>query len=108
MSDATDSLLARFASKLESSGFVVLPRTNDDEVDVIKDGHRLCLHFSEKELQRSLQDGHEDALIVWGPEVTVEESLARFMTIHLEESLATAPDESVDGRWTYTRGFFVR
>ena len=108
MSDATDSLLSRFAGKLESSGYVVLPRTNDHEVDVIKDGHRLCLVFSEKEPQSSLRDGHEDALIVWGPGVTVEESLARFMTIHLDESLETTIEESIDGRWRYTRGFFRR
>ena len=108
MRDATDSLLSRFAGKLESSGYIVLPRTHDDEVDVIKDGHRLCLVFSEKELQRSLRDGHADALVVWGPGVTVEESLARFVTIHLDESLATTTDENIDGRLRYTRGFFRR
>jgi hypothetical protein len=47
-------------------------------------------------------------LIVWGPGVTVEESLARFMTIHLDESLATTTDENIDGRWRYTGSFFVR
>ena len=108
MSDATDSLLSRLAGKLESSGYTVLPRTNDNEMDVIRDGHRLCLVFSEKELQRSLWDGQEDALIVWGPGVTVEESQARFMTIHLDESLETAVDENIDGRWRYSRGFFRR
>lgn len=108
VSDATDSLLSRLAGKLESSGYTVLPRTNDNEMDVIRDGHRLCLVFSEKELQRSLWDGQEDALIVWGPGVTVEESQARFMTIHLDESLETAVDENIDGRWRYSRGFFRR
>ena len=108
MSEATESLLARFAGKLEATGYVVMPGTNDDELAVAKDGHRLSLLFSKRELERSLRTGQEDALIVWGPGVTVEESLARFMTVHLDESLATTTDENIDGQWRYTGGFFVR
>ena len=108
VSEATGSLLSRFAGKLESSGYVVMSGTEDDELSVAKDGHRFQLLFSTSQLERSLRDGQEDALIVWGPGVTVEESLARFMTIHLDESLATATDANIDGRWRYTGSFFVR
>ena len=66
MSEATDSVLAKFASKLEATGHVVLPGTNDDELVVAKDGHRLVLIFSMRELERSLRTGQEAALIVWG------------------------------------------
>lgn len=108
MSETTDSLLALFAGKLESMGYVVTPGTSDDELEVAKDGHRLVLLFPTWQLERSLRTGEEGALIVWGPGVTVEESLARFMTIHLDESLATTTDENIDGRWRYTGSFFVR
>jgi hypothetical protein len=108
VSEATNSVLAKFASKLSATGYVVMPRTNDDELVVAKDGHQLLLLFSVRELERSLRTGQEAALIVWGPGVTVEESLARFMTIHLDESLATTTDENIDGRWRYTGSFFVR
>jgi hypothetical protein len=64
--------------------------------------------FSTRQLERSLRTGQETALIVWGPGVTVEESLARLMTIHLDESLATTTDENIDGRWRYTGSFFIR
>jgi hypothetical protein len=108
VSDATNSLLFRFAGKLESSGYVVTPGTQDDELVVAKDGHHLVLLFSKTQLERELRTGEEDAQIVWGPGVTVEESLARFMTIHLDESLATTTDHNIDGRWRYTGSFFAR
>lgn len=108
MSEGTNSLLSRFARKLESSGYVVTPGTKDDELAIAKGGHHLVLHFSATQLERELHTGEEDALIVWGPGVTVEESLARFMMIHLDESLATTTDDNIDGRWRYTGSFFVR
>lgn len=108
VSEATDSLLLRFAGKLESSGYVVTPGAKDDELAIAKDGHHLVLLFSTTQLERELRTGEEDALIVWGPGVTVEESLARFMTIHLDESLATTTAEHIDGRWRHTGSFFVR
>lgn len=41
----------------------------------------------------------------WGPGVDRVESAARFMTVHLDESLATR-EPHVSGHWTYRTGFF--
>ena len=109
MSEATDDVLRRFAAKLTMSGHEVGPlQPGQVEVHVIRHGQALDLVFSESELDRLLDDGAEDAVALWGPSVSVEESVARLMTIHLDESLDTATDADVGGRWLYDGGFFRR
>lgn len=51
---------------------------------------------------REISQGHSP---VWGPEIGAIETLARLMSIHLEESLATNVAAS-RACWTYDGAFF--
>jgi hypothetical protein len=63
------------------------------------------LHFDEVELLAFLPHAGRDAEEVWGYPLSDEEAAARFLSIHLDESLATRePHES--GWWTYRAGGF--
>jgi hypothetical protein len=63
------------------------------------------LHFDEAELLRFIDGAGEQATQAWGVPLSDEEGAARFLSVHLDESLATRePHES--GWWTYRAGGF--
>jgi hypothetical protein len=63
------------------------------------------LHFDEAGMLGFLRDIGEDAAEVWGYPMSDEEAAARFLTIHLDESIATRePHET--GWWTWRPGGF--
>ena len=63
------------------------------------------LHFDEAVLLAFIGEAGEVAEEVWGSPMSGEEAAARFLSIHLDESLATRePHES--GWWTYRPGSF--
>ena len=72
----------------------------------IRHGEQVArLHFDETELLAFLPQAGRDAADVWGSPLSDEEAAARFLSIHLDESLATRePHES--GWWTYRCGGF--
>jgi hypothetical protein len=63
------------------------------------------LHFDEAVMLAFIAEAGEVAEGVWGSPMSDEEAAARFLSIHLDESLATRePHES--GWWTYRPGGF--
>lgn len=63
------------------------------------------LHFDEAELLAVAEGAGEEAEAVWGEPPPDEVAAARFLSVHLDESLATRePHES--GWWTYRAGGF--
>jgi hypothetical protein len=72
----------------------------------LRDGQSVQLHFNETELLRLLEGAGLDARAVWGEPLPDEEAAARFLIVHLEESLATQ-EAHPSGWWEYEHGFFT-
>jgi hypothetical protein len=66
----------------------------------LRSGQSALLHFDEAELLKLLTGADEDGLAVWGEPLSAEESAARFLTIYLQESIATQ-DAHPSGWWEY-------
>ena len=98
--DEVDALLGRFAAKV-TDPYELVDTDLQRGVVVVRCGTTVhSLHVDRDELARALAD---DDPGFWGPGVDRVESVARFMAVHLDESLGTRePDES--GRWTYREG----
>ena len=63
------------------------------------------LHFDEAEMLASITDAGQEGEAAWGYPMSDEEAAARFLSIHLDESLATRePHES--GWWSHRGGGF--
>ncbi|MDT0276375.1 hypothetical protein [Blastococcus goldschmidtiae] len=71
-----------------------------------RSGQRARLHFHEAELLRLLGGAGADGTEVWGQPLSDEEAAARFLTIHLEESIATR-ESHPSGWWEYEHGRFT-
>jgi hypothetical protein len=100
-------VLRLFAEKESSDGVAEVTDLRPEEGIVeLRHGDTLArLHFDEAEMLAFLRTAGEDAEGAWGLPLSDEEAAARFLTIHLDESLATRePHES--GWWTYRAGGF--
>jgi hypothetical protein len=78
----------------------------EEGILAVRHGDRLVrLHFDEVELLEFIDGAGEEGADVWGEPLSDEVAAARFLSIHLDESLATRePHES--GWWTYRSGRF--
>ena len=106
MDEAVDRLLELFASKVAGHHPVLEADPRRGRV-VLQDGARVHrLEFDRQVLAEELA-GHDDdaAQEFWGRGVDQVESLARFLTIHLDESLATR-EPHPSGRWMHRSGGF--
>jgi hypothetical protein len=71
----------------------------------LRDGQAVRLHFDETWLVHLLERAGTDGTEVWGEPLSDEEGAARFLIVHLEESLATQ-EAHPSGWWEYEDGFF--
>ena len=72
----------------------------------IASGPRARLYFDEAELLRALRGAGEDGTEAWGRPMSDEEAAAAFMTVHLQESIATR-EPHPSGWWEYEVGGFT-
>jgi hypothetical protein len=80
-------------------------RPEEGSLQVRHDGRIARLHFEESVVLELLRVAGRDAEDAWGEALQDEEAAARFLSVHLDESLATRkPHES--GWWTYRAGGF--
>jgi hypothetical protein len=80
-------------------------RPEDGVLSVRHGGTVARLHFDEAELLEFIDGAGDEGEEVWGEPLSDEVAAARFLSIHLDESLATRePHES--GWWTYRAGGF--
>ena len=101
------SVLKLLAEKESSDGHAeVTGLRPEDGIVELRHGDTLArLHFDEAVMLAFIADAGEVAEEVWGYPLADEEAAARFLTIHLDESLATRePHES--GWWSYRLGGF--
>ena len=103
---AVDALLTLFAAKVAERAEVLETDLRRGLV-VVREGagatsavHRL--HLDREVLARELAG---DDPSFWGPGVDRVESTARFLVVHLDESLATRPSHP-SGWWTHAPGAF--
>lgn len=109
MDPEIDALVLLFAEKLRIDGMLTQPPASGDRRLVVQHrGHQLDVLLPEGALRKLLADGDELAADLWGPNVSAMEAAARILTVHLDESLDTAPEGSLEGTWTYDGGFFTR
>ncbi len=72
----------------------------------LRDGQAVRLHFDETQLVHLLEEAGTDGTeVVWGEPLSDEETAARLLIVHLEESLATQ-EAHPSGWWEYEDGFF--
>ena len=78
----------------------------EEGVLAVRDGGTVSrLHFDEAELLGFIDGAGQDGEDAWGERLSDEVAAARFLSSHLDESLATRePHES--GWWTYRSGGF--
>jgi len=78
----------------------------DEGVLAVRHGDTVArLHFDEAELLACIDGAGREGEDVWGEPLSDEVAAARFLSIHLDESLATRePHES--GWWTHRAGGF--
>lgn len=69
-------------------------------------GQPARLHFEGPELLSLLEEAGEDGSAAWGEGLSDEEAAARFLTVHLQESLATR-EPHPSGWWSYEPGGFT-
>jgi hypothetical protein len=101
------AVLRLFAEKESTDGHAEVTDLRPEEgvVELRHGDVRARLQFDEAEMLVFLRSAGDSAEEVWGRPLSAEESAARFMTIHLDESLATRePHET--GWWTYRGGGF--
>jgi hypothetical protein len=104
-----DELVSLFIAKLRMGGTLVQPAAEGSRnLYAQYRGQHLTLVLPDNALSSMLADGDELARDLWGPGVTAKEAVARLMTVHLEESLATSPSEDLEGTWFYDGGFFAK
>jgi hypothetical protein len=97
-------LLAEMASRDEQAQVTEL-RPEEGVLGIRHAARTARLHFEEAELLALLGIAGDDAEDAWGERLPDEVAAARFLSIHLDESLATQePHES--GWWTYRPGRF--
>ncbi|GAB3599044.1 hypothetical protein GCM10027586_01490 [Kineococcus gypseus] len=99
-------MLRRVSQKLPAGCALLELDLQEAVITVDRDGRREYLHFLHENLgPRFARIDDVDRAALWGLEVSQEETIARLISIHLEESLATreAPES---GRWTYTGSIF--
>jgi hypothetical protein len=99
------AVLRLFAEKVSTEDEVTDLRPEEGIVGVRHRGSVARLHFDEAELLAFIAEAGEDAEEVWGSPLSGEESAARFLSIHLDESLATR-EPHASGWWSYRAGFF--
>jgi hypothetical protein len=109
-----EALLLLFAEKVRDHGEVVEVLSRPDHGAVVLDlpsddlqepPTRVSLHLDESVLLEALATSGDDGMEVWGEALPVSEALARLMSVHLDESLATR-GPSPNGWWTYDGGMF--
>jgi hypothetical protein len=98
-----DDLLRRFAAA-EGGELTGLSPT-DGDVEVTRAGRTARLHFDGVELTRLLRGAGRSGTEAWGEPLTDEEAAARFLSLHLAESLATR-EAHPTGWWEYRGGGF--
>ena len=69
-------------------------------------GQPVRLHFDEAELLALLDGAGASGAAAWGEPLSDEEAAARFLTIHLDESIATQ-EADPSGWWEYEEHHFV-
>jgi hypothetical protein len=103
-----------FAEKLRDQGEVIEVLSKPDHGAVVLDlpsddlrepPTRVSLHLDESVLLKALSATGDLGREVWGEALPASEALARLMSVHLEESLATR-GPSPNGWWTYDGGMF--
>ena len=99
-----DDLLRLFVDKLRSDGEVLDLDLRPAAVVFVQDGTEHRLHLPRPVLAALLEDSGDDAGL-WGPGVSARESAARFLCLHLDESLDTRQAHD-SGWWSYARGGF--
>jgi hypothetical protein len=72
----------------------------------LRDGQAVRLHFDETQLVHLLKGAGADGTEAWGEPLSDEEAAARFLIVHLEESLAADPAHE-SGWWTYKGARFL-
>ena len=72
----------------------------------LQDGRRVRLHFTEGELLRLLEAAAGQGEQVWGEPLEDEETAARLLSVHLDESLATRQPHP-SGWWEYEDSGFT-
>ncbi|WP_369252954.1 hypothetical protein [Geodermatophilus amargosae] len=72
----------------------------------LRDGQTVRLHFDETQLVHLLDGAAADGTEAWGEPLSDEEAAARFLTVHLGESLATQEGHP-SGWWEYEDGSFM-
>ena len=101
------AVLRLLAEKESSDGHAeVTGLQPEDGIVELRHGETLArLHFDEADMVAFITEAGQEAEAAWGHPLSDEEAAARFLTIHLDESLATRePSES--GWWTYRAGAF--
>ena len=101
--DEVDRLIHLFAVKISGVHDVLEVRPAHGLVVVRQDTAVHRLHLDRDRLARLLAEGADRDF--WGPCVDAVESAARFMSIHLDESLATR-EAHATGCWTHVDGGF--
>ena len=100
-------VLELLAQKESSDGHAEVTELRPENgIVVLRHGDSLArLHFDEAVMLAFIAEAGRDTEEVWGSALPDEEAAARFLSIHLDESLATRePHES--GWWTYRPGGF--
>lgn len=109
MGTEIDDLVSRFVEKLRADGSPVQPVAGAPRRLFLEyRGELLTIVLPEGELASLLAEGPGLARDLWGAKISASEAAARLMTVHLQESLETAPDGVVAGTWTYDGAFFTR
>lgn len=100
-----EELFCLFAEKISDLYVVTDCSPDRARMTVEKDGVTSVLHVDERDLVRSLEGADDLGEQVWGEALPAVESVARLMTVHLDESLATR-DPHPTRRWSYRRSGF--
>ncbi|WP_369054883.1 hypothetical protein [Kineococcus terrestris] len=106
MEPEVEDVLRRVSQKLPAGCTLVELDLQEAMIAMDCGGRREYLHFLHQDLgSQFAQIDDVDRKGLWGLEVSQEETVARLISIHLEESLAMRePPES--GHWTYLRSGF--
>jgi hypothetical protein len=85
-------------------GTVTAVDPGEGYLEVRRDGRTARLHLPETELLALLDDA-DGVRQAWGDDVPAVDGAARFVAVHLDESLATR-EADPSGWWSYRLGFF--
>jgi hypothetical protein len=98
-------LLRLFAAKIDNEYDAVECDPRLARVALELEGRRFVLQFDAADLERDLAVSRDLGREVWGTRLSAVEAVARIMTVHLEESLATR-EPGPGGWWVYRDGGF--